>query len=125
MRKIKFRIFDNTLKEFITTYDNQEILIGLDGKLHSNMGILKDEYFKLDQFTGLYDKNNLPIFESDILKRDEISFDLNIVEFKDGMFGWYDKLCEDFTVIAGWEPERRLEIIGNIHENGDLLCKNS
>lgn len=74
------------------------------------------------QFTGLCDKNGREIYEGDILRRDGYEEDIMAVLFHKGMFGWWDYIDgREFTVIAGWEPEERLEIIGNIYQNPELV----
>lgn len=85
----------------------------------------------LGQFTGLYDKNGEEIFEGDICKikfniedvSDYVYILLNEEESKKGeriflvespLFNnQYEFMCED------------IEIIGNIHDNPELLEKNN
>ena len=73
----------------------------------------------IGQFTGLLDKNGQKIYEGDILR--QTGFFLTrqydeVVTFVDG--GFYP-FC-----IKGWECELdsdTYEVIGNIHENPELL----
>ena len=75
------------------------------------------------QFTGLIDKNDKRIFEGDILKSDDlyeeplsVIFNENCgafqVLFKDG---YSDGFLEQYTDV------RHIEVIGNIHDNPELL----
>lgn len=71
-------------------------------------------------FTGLTDKNRKEIFEGDI---DSIS---RVVEYKIAMSGFYlmkngvgSHLCHSQNVLD--LRIKHLEIIGNIHENPELL----
>jgi uncharacterized phage protein (TIGR01671 family) len=76
----------------------------------------------LMQFTGLHDKNGKEIYEGDIVKTKDdtlkvfwnsstASFD---VEFSGGD-------CEPLVPFYGeWYPDQH-EVIGNIHENPELL----
>lgn len=130
MREIKFRAWDRHKKCFIP--NDVWALVQTDFNAFGIM--LKDwenykegEYFyensqELQQFTGLLDKNGREIYEGDVIKtHDEIVK----VYFNEAM------ACFDIEYDGGdTEPlvepmgewvERNNEIIGNIHENPELL----
>lgn len=72
------------------------------------------------QYTGIRDKNNKKIFEHDIVKAydplDEISF-IGVVKYFDGSF----YICDtDFCSYYRW-IDYEVEVIGNIHDNPELL----
>lgn len=81
------------------------------------------------QFTGLTDKNSKEIYEGDILiwGENECKSKPLIVCFKHGSFGYI--YCDWFHSFAGnrnftFNPlntDVRFEIIGNIHDNPELL----
>jgi uncharacterized phage protein (TIGR01671 family) len=86
--------------------------------------LFSDKSFVAMQYTGLKDKNGVDIYEGDILK--SLGTDICVVR-------WIDKLAcfmleninpeEDFNIILS-ELHRCYEfreIIGNIHENPELL----
>lgn len=81
---------------------------------------------KHSQFTGLFDKNKTPIYEGDILRcYDSKSAVLHSVGFEDGRFiieyigNGYAKNKSGFN--QAWVDEFSNEVIGNIHENSELL----
>ena len=77
------------------------------------------------QFTGLIDKNGAEIYEGDIVKWSNGK--LYTVKFLDGMFYASIEECNEgifggFTLHALTDYEDRVcEIVGNIHDNTELL----
>ena len=84
------------------------------------------------QFTGLHDKNGKEIYEGDIIKIVEEFDDENVytrigvVCFEEGMYELQDKNGKHFAYL-GWlmhdDAITKLEVIGNIHDNPELLEK--
>ena len=79
----------------------------------------------LCQYTGLTDKNGRKIWENDIVKRTDlhvvsepsvgfIEYDLENTSF---LIHWMDKV--EYSPTYHWKD--RLEVIGNIFDNSDLL----
>ena len=69
------------------------------------------------QFTGLTDKNGTKIFEGDIVENNEC---LGVVEYseEDAMYTvMFNETLYDF----GWIGAKMCEVIGNIHDNPELL----
>lgn len=70
------------------------------------------------QFTGLYDKNGTEIYEGDIiLCKGKYIYS---VEWKSDGFFMISKLYGGVTSITSFGPNQ-LEIIGNIHDNPEML----
>lgn len=127
MREIKFRIWDNKLKQF-----NYFDIFSTHGNIPN------DCKNNIQQFTGLLDKNGREIYDKDILKgiTPFYSTDLSI----NSPIGYEDcfMICEyegdsarfklkDISKkgYGGWDLHEgmvdRIEIIGNIFESPDLL----
>lgn len=78
-------------------------------------------------YTGLTDKNGVKIFEGDILERGNtrgsVSYSNKLCRF---VFRWktYDKFRPDFfkeCVLVDFVGIHLAEVIGNIHDNPELL----
>ena len=103
MRPIKFRAWNIPRKAWFT----------LDGTDHFD--IFEDEHFVVEQFTGVHDKNGKEIYEGDIVRFGQKPC-LVTVDGVEWSFGDYQLRNKDAS---------DLEVIGNIHENPDILIKDS
>ncbi|NLS38678.1 DNA-packaging protein [Fructobacillus tropaeoli] len=116
MREIKFRAWH---KPFKKTKFGSEFVYGAKAFDFWNMS--PDDY-TLEQFTGLHDKNGKEVYEGDIVNCSEgCPHKIIWVQEHGGMFiggmpGWYLSGLKDG--YAWGEDE---EVIGNIHENPELL----
>lgn len=71
-------------------------------------------------YTGLKSKSDQEIYEGDIVRHSDYPEYLYVVEFKDGAFGdgrmsFIEAHSEHGVDIGMWE------VVGNIHENPELL----
>lgn len=124
MREIKFRVWDNIAKKYI---DSRYVSISGLGLLHVAKRIIKNcfrpphtrknPWFIVEQFTGLRDKNGTEIYEGDILIDDTGEpIERWVVKFSDGGFvGECAGVAEPLFELAN------LEVVGNIHENSELV----
>lgn len=127
MRELKFRVWSEEDKEYRTDCDVFRLL---HGKTGCPATIYNDEgdKFIIEQYTGLKDKNGKEIYEGDIIQ-EEIDFNSKMI---DGVFTYavewdMDTLCYSLRGSSNsihdelWEVNASVEIIGNIHENPELL----
>lgn len=118
MREIKFRFWNAQGLRF--HYDQRQVLSCLTNQICGGYDYTKDDC-AFEQFTGLRDKNGREIYDGDIVKA-WIDFGpggegLEIYEVIIGLHG---------TSLQPWtfeEPGFLPEVIGNIHENPELVAK--
>lgn len=131
-REIKFRAWDEKNKQFADYEDIEECLScqNRDGwKSSDGMGccfginaveILSDCI--IEQYTGLKDKNGKEIYEGDIVFCKQCN-ENHVIEWSENA-ACFDSWQSDGSCCV-WFGESSEEInytvIGNIHENGDLL----
>ncbi|MCH3988851.1 YopX family protein [Pediococcus pentosaceus] len=113
---IKFRAWDNECK-VIRDYDE---LKGL------TLDALDASDFKLEQFTGLTDVNGKKIYEGDIIvsEPNDPTFEplkIGVVKRSKVDAGWCYRIATDEYNIWTSGKYRTYEIIGNVHENPELL----
>lgn len=136
-REIKFRAWDKDSKRYgevveIEYNESREI----DGiwvwyNIHERYEPIPGANVTVEQYTGLKDKNGKEIYEGDIVRTTDrvtvkdLIFPIGVVEFKQQAF-WICNVPSgrpDFThnetLLKYWETD--LEVIGNIHENPELL----
>jgi len=124
MREIKFRAWDNEEKNFIY-FDALEGLLSECDETYRRRCV-----GQLEQFTGLRDKNGKEIYEGDLLK--EIA-PRGYIYRVFGVAGGFviNSFQDEITMLRFAEPianmqtagyiQEQCEVIGNIHENPELL----
>lgn len=139
-RKIKFRVYSNCYKKYLDTSGEgifcevHHLALKPDGKLYyADIGIeypgtlsecptleWKEDYDDcvVEQYTGSKDRNGKEIYEGDIL--DTPGGRCKVV-WSDGGWGYQFKVhrTDWFDIVKDFHDKS--EVIGNIHENPELL----
>lgn len=137
MRGIKFRVWSEDQKTYNYQFPYNKLgqfYVSENGKVFSDFGNtvapeVRQEAFVVEQYTGLKDKNGREIYEGDIIEED-IDFNSKMTDgtFRYKVYWNEDELCWSLAPIGResihndlWETNQSIEVIGNIHENPELL----
>ncbi len=123
MREIKFRAHCKPDNRFYYFTIGQGNAVFNDRDIYNKLCL---DGVAFEQFTGLLDKNGKEIYEGDIVKFEDVS------GYKDGCASviWHEDSCgyylendDDniYDTLYDFTPSYQMEIIGNIHENPELL----
>ena len=108
MREIKFRAWDQEAEAY--RYEGN---VQFDGQVVSGWG--KDKYdWVVEQFTGLRDKNGVEIYEGDVIRYYNYRYLITDM-YCSGVL----RILEDQDKMNEVTPY--IVVIGNIHENPELL----
>ena len=125
MEYIRFRVWDNNLEEYFLWDDSV--------KFNSYHDLVEDGFTDavvLEQYTGVSDANNVSIYMNDIVKLYDECYNsfgdpvtiskTGVIIFHSGAF-WIKTTTGDEPLHAFYENTL---VIGNIHQNGDLIEEN-
>ena len=131
-REIKFRIWKKSIKKYVdlTTFtitNDGEITAVVDSNI-LEPALNKDDYI-IEQYTGLKDKNGKEIYDGDIVKTnspDRANFNAGAIVMQQQMYliintPTYGDARLSHSEPLGYYCDMECEIIGNIHENPELL----
>jgi uncharacterized phage protein (TIGR01671 family) len=128
MRTIKFRAWDKDKKCFIPT--EKWAVVSTDFNAFGIMledweNYKEGEYFysnsqELMQFTGLHDKNGREVYEGDVIGRKGF-FNRVVIWYECGFATYSVNHRERIMPMTKESIDEFDEVIGNIHENPELL----
>jgi len=137
MNKIlKFRCWNNQHQYFVNpdSFGYMSVMLRLDGAIFQESNRITNEVttWTIQQFTGMIDKNNKPIYEGDIVKTyvydgwfdvaeaKTCNYEIKWSNFDYGWRGFTEfMMVEEFAGVTFNLTET--EVIGNIFENKELL----
>ena len=125
--ELKFRAWDKQNNDWLKNVD-ESLMINpyTEGKYFriDDMSHTGSDHVEIEQFTGLQDKNGVDIYVGDIVQYpgDYYGFHKQAVIYFEGRFAPLVQVEEGHNAIDGYEAEY-FEVIGNIHQNPELLKK--
>lgn len=129
-RENKFRVWDQNSKK----WPKEDYVLFPDGKPgwgYWEYGTFKtDSYYQdekglvVEQFTGLKDRNGKEIYEGDIVQYDHDKDMKSKIVYKFGCFYAVNTLGSEFmsdVLLGSLIMSNKIEVIGNVHTNPELL----
>lgn len=128
-REIKFRAWGTDMKMHYDVIPYGNTYLAMTRALGPDVGEFEVyDYLALMQYTGLKDKNGKGIYEGDIIE-DEVTEQGYVIRFEPNGYSntagfhavGFDRELYDY--YGGMPEQECIQVIGNIHENPELIDK--
>lgn len=129
-REIKFRAYIKPLKRYATGLDTIQFHkccdvtgAGIWTVVTVNEGVFECDDIHIEQYTGLKDKNGKEICEGDIVLDYYDGDDSFIVKWDENTASFILTGTDNIASVSfdNFYSDKDLEVIGNMHENPELL----
>ena len=124
MSRFKFRIWNKTKNEWLGESDENSVIFrnfDLCGQTLRMQQLPKDiedkNKYAIEQFSGMLDDSDKPVYDGDIIKT-KIDGVVALIRDDNGLWR-VEWNSVGFTDL--WDFYQRFDVIGNIHENFELL----
>ena len=116
--RFKFRAWDTEEDRYAS---DDDICYDTGGSCDDVYDLIKvdDQFYVYEQCTGLKDKNGKLIYEGDIVETHDYTTEHSQIVFDKGCYVLKSKDVAMYEHLSNYEKE--CEVIGNIHENPELL----
>ena len=126
MREIKFRAWDSKHKgmdDYFFISSDGDVFDGAERTYNTpNLEIERVDNLEIMQYTGLKDKNGKEIYEGDVVSckghNCKITYRTNFCDYTIEMIRFGGRLL---NLTKANITKNKLEIIGNVHQNPELL----
>lgn len=136
MRELKIRAWHKPYKQMCNVsmlqfdYDRTICAAVIIEKPFNDQRLVKIDDLIIEQFTGLKDKNGTEIYEGDIIVQKSLGSNKSgcrgKITYKEDHAAFMFEVYERgkpvmWLFLSEFNPEKTCEVIGNIHENSELV----
>ena len=124
LQDLDFRLYVVSAKDYVRDEDKYQILADLKAKSEFiERNALKEPQVEVEFFTGFYDKNGTKIYVGDIvhIKPNDLEDWIHFIDFRKDKGYFLGDYGNDDDWIDDDFCEGCCQVIGNIHENKELI----